>query len=244
MSPTTSNPVPSIESDEHETATPKNIPGSFPEEPAAVRSGETLVATAKSYLPAQDNVQHAMTSAGQTAKAYLPQGFAAYLPSASSEPSSDLTPPRPPFATHDRASAQKPKLAPSARRTLTPPTSTTSARSCTPAAPPPCTPSPRSARASRRTSSRRRASRPLYERVSPAVPPPPTSRMTDTERAGADVAAPSPYGVLAPSHPAEPPAAPAPAHTEAQEEGSPQRKPKLVQHLKEKMHVGHVHAHS
>ncbi|KAJ6473458.1 hypothetical protein DFH09DRAFT_1293826 [Mycena vulgaris] len=77
-------------------------------------------------------------------------------------------------------------------------------------------------------------------RVSPAVPPPPTSTMTDTERAGADVAAPSPYGVLAPSHPAEPPAAPAPAHTEAQEEGSPQRKPKLVQRLKEKMHIGHL----
>ncbi|KAJ6517076.1 hypothetical protein DFH09DRAFT_1099141 [Mycena vulgaris] len=51
-------------------------------------------ATAKSYLPAQDDVQHVMTNAGQAAKAYLPQGVAA----------SDLTPTRPPFATPDRAS--------------------------------------------------------------------------------------------------------------------------------------------
>ncbi|KAJ6517089.1 hypothetical protein DFH09DRAFT_250560, partial [Mycena vulgaris] len=119
---TISNPVPSIDStallqtpadkgaqntnsilEAHETAT-QNVPGSFAEEHAAVRSGETLMATAKAYLPAQDDVQRVMTNAGQTAKAYLPQGVAAYLPPASTGPSSDLTPPRPPFATPDRAS--------------------------------------------------------------------------------------------------------------------------------------------
>ncbi|KAJ6459206.1 hypothetical protein DFH09DRAFT_876278, partial [Mycena vulgaris] len=64
--------------DAHETTT-QNVPGSFTEEHAAARSGETLMATAKTYLPAQDDVQRAMTNAGQTAKAYLPQGVAAYL---------------------------------------------------------------------------------------------------------------------------------------------------------------------
>ncbi|KAJ6521005.1 hypothetical protein DFH09DRAFT_820968, partial [Mycena vulgaris] len=62
-----------------EAHTPQNIPGSFPEEHAATRSGETLLATTKSYLPVQDDVQRSMTNAGQTAKAYLPQSVAAYL---------------------------------------------------------------------------------------------------------------------------------------------------------------------
>ncbi|KAJ6521001.1 hypothetical protein DFH09DRAFT_1331488 [Mycena vulgaris] len=55
-------------------------------------------------LPAQDDVQRAMRNAGQTTKVYLPQSVAAYLSSVSYEPSSDLTPPRLPFATDDCAS--------------------------------------------------------------------------------------------------------------------------------------------
>ncbi|KAJ6521781.1 hypothetical protein DFH09DRAFT_1330893 [Mycena vulgaris] len=89
MVTTTSNPIdsatlPQTTADEStqttngilEAHTPHNIPGSFSEEHAAARSGETLMATTKVYLPAQDNFQCAVTSA---AKAYLPQGVAAYL---------------------------------------------------------------------------------------------------------------------------------------------------------------------
>ncbi|KAF8151077.1 hypothetical protein K438DRAFT_1943560 [Mycena galopus ATCC 62051] len=79
-----------------------SFPGSFPEELAAQQqNGEsTLLDTAKGYLPTQDDVQHAMTSVGQTAKTYLPQSLAAYLPSASSsslETDLNLAPLRPPF---------------------------------------------------------------------------------------------------------------------------------------------------
>ncbi|KAJ6517054.1 hypothetical protein DFH09DRAFT_1099120 [Mycena vulgaris] len=99
-----------------------------------------------------------------------------------------------------------------------------------------------------------------HEPVSPDAPPaipPPTSTTTDRQRAGPDVAAPSPHGVLAsglPSlnsaaladnHPADAVAPPEPPVAQAHvEDGSPQRKPKLVQRLKEKMHVGHGHAYS
>jgi hypothetical protein len=103
MTTTTPNLVPTIEStalpstpaDEwaesthnmlaaHKSSTPLEmpgppVPGAFPEEQAPERSGETLVDTAKLYLPAQDDVQRAMTNAGQAAKAYLPQSVASYL---------------------------------------------------------------------------------------------------------------------------------------------------------------------
>ncbi|KAJ6517052.1 hypothetical protein DFH09DRAFT_1332525 [Mycena vulgaris] len=79
--------------DPHRTANPQNIPSSCPEEHAAGRSGEILMATGKAYLPAQDDVQGAMANAARAAKAYLP---------------SDLTPPHPPFATPDRALAVRP----------------------------------------------------------------------------------------------------------------------------------------
>jgi hypothetical protein len=58
------------------------IPGSFLEDPkpeAVSGGGETLLDTAKRYLPAQDDVQRAMTNAGQAAKGYLPQSVASYL---------------------------------------------------------------------------------------------------------------------------------------------------------------------
>ncbi|KAJ7764388.1 hypothetical protein B0H16DRAFT_444648 [Mycena metata] len=76
------------------------IPGSFPDEPAPERSDATIVDTAKAHIPAEDQVQRAMTNAGQAAKAYLPQSVAAYFPSSTSSASldSDLAPPRPPFA--------------------------------------------------------------------------------------------------------------------------------------------------
>ncbi|KAF8147048.1 hypothetical protein K438DRAFT_1990016 [Mycena galopus ATCC 62051] len=65
------------------------------------QNGEsTLLDTAKTYLPTQDDVQHAMTSVGEAAKTYLPQSLAAYLPSASSsslETDPNLAPLRPPF---------------------------------------------------------------------------------------------------------------------------------------------------
>ncbi|KAF8147037.1 hypothetical protein K438DRAFT_1868211 [Mycena galopus ATCC 62051] len=111
---TTTNLVPSIESTTlpatpaekwaSSPTTPQGspFPGSFPEELAAQQqSGEsTLLDTAKTYLPTQDDVQHAMTSVGQTAKTYLPQSLAAYLPSASSsslETDPNRAPLHPPF---------------------------------------------------------------------------------------------------------------------------------------------------
>ncbi|KAJ6528713.1 hypothetical protein DFH09DRAFT_1412623 [Mycena vulgaris] len=280
---TISNPVHSIDSaaqgaqntngilDAHETTTPpenaeENVPGWFPDEPAgapaAAQSGETLLATAKAYLPAQDDVQRAMTNAGQMAKAYLPQGVAAYLPS-SSESNSDLTPPRPAFATHDRAStnlsteAQAGSIGPphldspsTSTTTLSTPSAdlenlSTLVHTGGPASLHPVTPL-----GSRFAENLVIASPPNVSDAVPVIPPPPSSTTTDTQRAGPDVAAPSPHGVLAldsssppspsqsQSAPAEPPAADAAAD---EREASPHRKPKLVQRLKEKMHVGHKH---
>ncbi|KAJ7511365.1 hypothetical protein B0H11DRAFT_2215194 [Mycena galericulata] len=93
----------------------REIPGSFPEEQQtngnASANGGTLLDSAKTYLPAQDDMQRAMTGAGQAAKSYLPPSVAAYLPSSSSSPQStsvpeetdpDLAPPRPPFAAASR----------------------------------------------------------------------------------------------------------------------------------------------
>ncbi|KAJ7186034.1 hypothetical protein C8R46DRAFT_1343126 [Mycena filopes] len=76
------------------------IPGSFPAERAPEpRSEETVLEKAKAAVPEEDQVQRAITNAGQAAKAYLPPSVAAYLPSAESTGSDlDLTPPRPPFA--------------------------------------------------------------------------------------------------------------------------------------------------
>ncbi|KAJ7852802.1 hypothetical protein B0H14DRAFT_3656738 [Mycena olivaceomarginata] len=58
--------------------------------------GKTLLDTAKTYLPAEDNVQRAITNGAQAAKAYLPSSIAGYLASSSD---SELPPPRPPFAS-------------------------------------------------------------------------------------------------------------------------------------------------
>jgi hypothetical protein len=58
------------------------IPGSFSDPPAPDKSregAEMLLDSAKTYLPAQDDIQRAMTNAGQKAKAYLPQSVASYL---------------------------------------------------------------------------------------------------------------------------------------------------------------------
>ncbi|KAJ7133803.1 hypothetical protein C8R46DRAFT_1139818 [Mycena filopes] len=76
------------------------IPGSFPAERAPEpRSEETVLEKAKATVPEEDQVQRAITNAGQAAKGYLPPSVAAYLPSAESTGSDlDLTPPRPPFA--------------------------------------------------------------------------------------------------------------------------------------------------
>ncbi|KAJ6520994.1 hypothetical protein DFH09DRAFT_1426335 [Mycena vulgaris] len=167
-------------------------------EHAATRSGEALVATAKSYLPAQDDVQRAMTNAGQTAKAYLPQGVAAYLPSASSEPSSDLTPPRPPFATDDRAStnlsteAQAGSIGPPHLDSPDLDNLSTLVHTGGPASLHPVTPLG-SRFAENLVMPPGLASPPnLSHAAPPAIPPPPTSTTTDTQRAGPDVAAPSP----------------------------------------------------
>jgi len=86
----------------HKPSTPLDKPGppipkAFPEEQAPEQGGETLVDTAKAYLPAQEDVQRAMANA---AKAYLPERVAAYIPASESE----LAPPRPPFLTDDTSS--------------------------------------------------------------------------------------------------------------------------------------------
>ncbi|KAJ7603691.1 hypothetical protein DFH06DRAFT_328535 [Mycena polygramma] len=61
-----------------------------------------LVETAKGYLPAQDDLQRALTNAGQAAKEWMPSSVAAYFPSSESVEEPDLAPPRPPFASDNR----------------------------------------------------------------------------------------------------------------------------------------------
>ncbi|KAJ7122231.1 hypothetical protein C8R44DRAFT_735937 [Mycena epipterygia] len=249
------------------------VPGSFPDEaPPPQRSGETLMDSARAYLPAEDDVQRAMTNVGQTAKAYLPQGMAAYLPSASD---ADLPPPRPPFMTDDRANSNlsteaqagslRPPLAESvstittmsvpqtpdgADSTLSTTVHTGTTDSLNPVPPlvrskfteefvtPPglnMTESP----ASLSSSSMAAFVPPSHSAGGPA-PPNSTAPTADTAleapTAGPDVVAPSPHGVLDPSAPVE--NVPEDDHT-AHDDGV-QRKPKLVQRLKEKMHVGHA----
>ncbi|KAJ6517079.1 hypothetical protein DFH09DRAFT_1332556 [Mycena vulgaris] len=275
---TTSNPALSIDSaalpqtsadewaqntngilDAHETAT-QNVKGSFTEEHAAARSGETLMAKAKSYLSAQDDVQRAMTKAGQARR----------RPSSSAEPSPNLTSPRPPFATPDRtctnlsAEAQAGSIGPPHLDSPSPSTPnadldnrSTLVHTSGPASLHPITPL-----GSRFAGNLVTPPTLASPAVLDGIPPPPTSTTTDTQRAGPDVAAPSPYGVLAPESPslnslAPPDSLPSESHSARAEprapavdadvdakEGSPQRKPNLVQRLKEKMHVGHGHAHS
>ncbi|KAJ6578524.1 hypothetical protein B0H19DRAFT_1123402 [Mycena capillaripes] len=70
------------------TTTTNNTPAS----PQPQNSESTLLDTAKTYLPTEDDVQGAMTSVGQAAKTYLPQSVAAYLPSASSSSESPPVP--------------------------------------------------------------------------------------------------------------------------------------------------------
>ncbi|KAJ6554622.1 hypothetical protein B0H19DRAFT_1071987 [Mycena capillaripes] len=62
----------------HKPSTPvdmgPDIPGSWADQPPAASGGGTLLDTAKGYLPAQDDVQRAMTNVAQAAKGYLPKG--------------------------------------------------------------------------------------------------------------------------------------------------------------------------
>ncbi|KAJ7612930.1 hypothetical protein DFH06DRAFT_147897 [Mycena polygramma] len=64
--------------------------------------GGGLVETAKGYLPAQDDLQRALTNAGQAAKEWMPSSVAAYFPSSETLGEPDLAPPRPPFASENR----------------------------------------------------------------------------------------------------------------------------------------------
>ncbi|KII83770.1 hypothetical protein PLICRDRAFT_119023 [Plicaturopsis crispa FD-325 SS-3] len=59
-----------------------DFPGSYPrnEYPTSTApENGSLLDSARQYLPAQEDVQHAITSAGQTAKYYLPTGVANYM---------------------------------------------------------------------------------------------------------------------------------------------------------------------
>ncbi|KAJ6521789.1 hypothetical protein DFH09DRAFT_1097487 [Mycena vulgaris] len=173
----------------------------------------------------------------------------------SPEPSSDLTPPPPPFASTNLSTEAQagsigpPHLDSPSPYALSTPNAdlnnlSTLVHTGGPASLYPITPPGLAAH------------EPVLPDAPPAIPPP-TSTTTDTQRAGPDVAAPAPHGVLAsglPSlnfaaladdHPADAVAPPEPPVAQAHvEDGSPQRKPKLVQRLKEKMHVGHGHAYS
>ncbi|KAJ6461580.1 hypothetical protein C8R47DRAFT_105995 [Mycena vitilis] len=88
------------------------VPGFFPDEPSpraaagSVKEGDAkdgerveggglgglgggaggLVETAKGYLPAQDDLQRALTHAGQAAKEWMPAGVAAYFRASFSSP--------------------------------------------------------------------------------------------------------------------------------------------------------------
>ncbi|KAJ7602722.1 hypothetical protein B0H17DRAFT_1154917 [Mycena rosella] len=155
-----------------------------------------------------DDIQRVMINAGQAAKAYLPQGVAAYLVLTvylARHPDQDLTPLRPPFAGTD--ATMRSGLAPrrGLRSTVCIPSSTAELRE---------------------------------ELVTPpgsafdATTAPPHS-----QRAGSDVVPPpAPHGILKPaSSDVAPSAATTPPADD--EDTSPQRKLKLLQRLKEKMHV-------
>jgi len=232
---------------------------------------------ARGYLPAEEDVQRAITNAGQTAKAYLPQSMAAYLPSASD---SDLPPPRPPFAilTDDRADsnlsteAQAGSLRPplpdsiststvsvaqtpdGAESTLSTTVHTGTAESLNPIPPlvrskfteefvtPPglsLTESPDALSSSSMTA----FVPPSHSEGGPAPSnstAPTANTALQAPTAGPDVVAPSPRGVLDPSAPVE--NIPQDDHAAPDDAGGTHRKPKLVQRLKEKMHVGHARA--
>ncbi|KAK7055695.1 hypothetical protein R3P38DRAFT_1366021 [Favolaschia claudopus] len=87
------------------------VPGSFPYEAGQENGGDALVEAAnaaKTYFPGEDQVQKVITNAGQTVKAYLPESVSAFLsssPTSSSNPNSELSPPRPAFASEDTDSS-------------------------------------------------------------------------------------------------------------------------------------------
>ncbi|KAJ6528786.1 hypothetical protein DFH09DRAFT_878978, partial [Mycena vulgaris] len=62
------------------------IPGAFPEDSvlAPTVTGEpSILHAANAYLPAEEDVQRALTNVGQAAKAYLPSQVAGYFGGAS-----------------------------------------------------------------------------------------------------------------------------------------------------------------
>ncbi|KAJ8487982.1 hypothetical protein ONZ45_g14132 [Pleurotus djamor] len=77
--------IPPLVSTASSASTP-GFPGAYPREDAgnvtdAMREAAAdIVDTAKQYLPAQEDVQHALEVAGTTAKQYLPESVGAYLP--------------------------------------------------------------------------------------------------------------------------------------------------------------------
>ncbi|KAJ6459209.1 hypothetical protein DFH09DRAFT_1500451 [Mycena vulgaris] len=252
----------------HETAT-QNVPGSFTEEHEAARSGEMPMGTDKPCLPAQDDVQRATTNAadGEGVLAAGRCGISLLLHLNQALTSHPCARHSPPPTAPLRTSAQKPKPAPSAPRLHRPPAPrfpspptpnadldnlTTLAHTGGLASLPPVTPLG-SRFAENLVTLPGLASPPVLPDAPPAIPPPPNSTTTDAQRAEPEVTAPSPYGVLPhdssalPSHsqsrsaPAGPPAPAVDVDVDGKE-GSPQRKPKLVQRLKEKMSVGHAHS--
>ncbi|KAJ7046043.1 hypothetical protein C8F04DRAFT_338685 [Mycena alexandri] len=267
------------------------IPGSFPDEPAPERSDATILDTAKAKIPAEDQVQRAMTNAGQTAKTYLPQRVAAYL-------HSELAPPRPPFAAEESrlsnlsTEAQAGSLPPTDSGLSTPRDGdstnlstmvhTGTSGSPHPVAPlslpstpissdskfienlvtPPTVASPEPISASSLSSGAGFIS---SSEASEGIPAPPNSKATTLDdysdmSAGPDVVPPpAPHGVIAPGSAAlnssalkdNVPSAvehegQVPSGVEHEDEGDDEtntgKKPKLVQRLKEKLHVGHTNA--
>ncbi|KAJ7604007.1 hypothetical protein B0H17DRAFT_1222315 [Mycena rosella] len=215
-----------------------SVPGAFSREAPAVpkdvaeippaTSGDSLLASAKSYLPGQDGIQRPMTNTGQAAKAYLPQGLAAYLPASSADSQPDLMPPRPLFAaptsgsasTNLSTEAQGARSASWLHELFMPPGSAfdaTTAPSHSQYAGPDIVPLPAP-----------------HGGLEPADPAAPHSSVPAASTAPCNT--PDAHSVLEPAGSDVPPP---PADDE---DASPQRKPKLLQRLKEKMHIRHTRA--
>ncbi|KAJ7464097.1 hypothetical protein FB451DRAFT_1179936 [Mycena latifolia] len=228
----------------------RDMPGAFPQEPAREPAAAPAAPT-RSGMPRPDDGQGGRKAYLRACASTLPPAQLTFHAAAQADAVDldlDLAPPRPPFAAHSAnrdsvnsnlsTEAQAGSIGPprldsestlSAADTLdSVADSNLSTRVHTggPASPHPVAPLPTPAPGSRFAEAL----------VTPPLPP-------HSQSAGPDVAPPpAPHGVL------EPPPRDTSTPTEEGADGTPsadatgQRKPNLVQRLKEKMHVGHAQA--
>ncbi|KAJ6626689.1 hypothetical protein B0H10DRAFT_1941693 [Mycena sp. CBHHK59/15] len=212
-----------------------SLPGAFPAEAdtGETEGGINILETAKAYLPEHSDVQRALVSASQVAKAYLPQGVAAYLP-ATPEPEPDPAPATP-------APAHRP-ISPPHTHPVAPPSPVGGSRYIENVVTPPALPESASRDALLST--------PPAHVSSPFVPADDAIPLS-TGAPAMSAASPTPHTSLPTSQPRDAsPSSPSSSsdsdghEREQNAEGKPaKRKGRLLARLKEKMHVGHHDTH-